>query len=186
MSENPYEAGVEYGSHDTSMPSGARSSVRPWAVTIFGFLNLLFGVLTFIGIATSLSSWRTTVAAFQSGEPSQDFGSTLFMVSFFISLVSGGLLLTSGVGLLRMREYGRRYAIIFAWLAISSRLLIIFLQFVFFYGELSSRLPASQRMGVTVFVVLIGLASKLTYPVLLLIFMNTVSVRAALSSHAPT
>lgn len=155
---------------------------RPTSVTVFGIINIAFAVLGLLSFALML-----TVLSY--GEMEIDFAadsgalSAWTTVTQWLGFIANFALLASGIGLLRMRPWGRHLAIIYAGYAIIAALISTALTVSMF----GSQIPgvggsgAEERfvMAMTIIGGLFGLGISLLHPGLLWYFMTRPNVVAA-------
>jgi hypothetical protein len=161
---------------------------RPTSVTVFGVLNLVFGGFGLLRAFVSLAVMLSTTAQFAEtgtvywGRPG-GFPGLAGMLMLLLYLVGGVMEVSSGVGLLRMRRWGRSLAIgysgvVFVRLAITA---------VFTYYFVLR--PMTERLGVqhddedfrlaAVIGAAVGAGVSAIYPSLLWYFMTRRNVYIA-------
>jgi hypothetical protein len=86
----------------------------PASIRVFGILYLVFGGMGMLCAPFSLLGMAPIAAMFGDNP----FAITFFTASTLLSIVSSGVMLGAGVGLVRQREWGRRLAVVYAWVAI--------------------------------------------------------------------
>lgn len=161
---------------------------RPASVTVFGILNILFGILGVFGtLATLLAQAALNT---DTGQRNPLWSNQPVMEAWMhISLVLGSIftvvLIIAGIGLLRLRPWGRRCSIIYAAYAILSSALgtVFMLMFVLLpmWDQMGAGQSPAQRAGLLggMFGGLIGGLIGCIYPALLWYFMCRPHVRAA-------
>jgi hypothetical protein len=146
---------------------------KPTSVTVFGVLNIVFG-----GFGLLFSS-LATFGLVTAGDTSK-MASAYKIFLLFMNVVGFGFsiwLLTLGVGLLGMRGWARRGSVLYGWLGILLSIIetaVNILALVLNWVTVPEGGQAEYIVGLC-----IGLAGGLIYPVLLLIFMQTVRVKQA-------
>lgn len=163
---------------------------RPTSVTVFGILNIVFGILGLIctpfGLLV-LAIPKEQMAKMQPPGAPENLAMNFMMenqtyrtglvVLAIIGVLLGIILLTSGIGLLKMKSWGRLLSIYYAIAAI----VMVFASVTFTYfayivplGELIEKAnnPANNGAIASAYLGLGGSILNFTYPILLLIFMN--------------
>jgi len=158
---------------------------RPTSITVFGILNIVFGVLGFCGLFMSLSMFAVEddgsnpmIPLMQESPLYQGF----MYVSIPLGLLATVALLAGGIAMLNNKAWGRTLSIIYGWYAIIAGLVGAIVNAVVLLPpalEQSSGQMSAEEAGLIGGAIggtcggLIGLI----YPVLLLIFMNRRSVK---------
>lgn len=152
--------------------------MRPNAVAVLGTLNLVFGTLGILG--TMFLGGILDAVMTMTLHPSQ------FQVYARIDRIAGFfaafVLILAGVGLLKMRPWGRYLSIVYAGFAILSVIANTIALFMFV------PLPLLDNASLSIIgaVVLSGAAIGLLYPLLLIVLLQRRSVvEAFASSRAP-
>jgi len=163
---------------------------RPTAVTVFGILNIIFGVLwvfgtfgvlwvfnTLVPLMTSRTPYNAMTSILEDLSPYRTVATALIPVGFLVAV----LLIVAGIGLLRLRPWARALSIGYAVCAIIAAVLgavVHVLVIGRMMGEVVASVadsPASDVIVVTGSVVAVMSAAVglivLVYAVLLLIFM---------------
>ena len=169
---------------------------RPTSVTVFGILNLVFGAMGLCGVLWSLAMLYGPIAEqvakdnpvlreMQANRAFSVYSYVATALGFVFTLV----LLAAGVGLLRMRPWGRTASIVYGVYGIFSASAGTLFTFLFVLEpmlEKNQELPAAERAGVIGGVVggVFGACFGLVYPVLLLVFMFRGNVVAAFAAAA--
>ncbi|GAB5406646.1 MAG: hypothetical protein Aurels2KO_48770 [Aureliella sp.] len=184
---NPFEVTSDDPSA-TTLPPGT----RPPSATVFGILNLVWGIL---GICSTVASIGFIAAA-----ANPDFGMTeapgmeqfadasyraFLTVVNILSLALAVLLIASGIGLLKFRPWGRSTAIWYAALTILVLIGTTAGTFVLLLLPSLTNAATPEEQMQAYFGIgggLVGALFGLIYPVLLLIFMNRQSFKAAINA----
>jgi hypothetical protein len=170
---------------------------RPTAVTVFGILNIVFGIMgitcTPIGLLMSSVSQGLLEGipeAQQMQNPFQEMMSdpaftTYTYVSTALGMAASAALLAAGIGLLKLRPWGRYISIgyaIYSWLSV---ILGGIISYYFVYAPMMERMAeeggpqTAPFMGSMVGGMLGGFCFGLVYPTILFIFMFLPAVKAA-------
>lgn len=171
---------------------------RPTSVTVLGILNILFGVFGILGSIYSLVSFGTQNLGAATGNPVFDIMAkspalaTWTRVSTVLGIFAAIAEMISGVGMLQLREWGRK-------LAVGVALYLILLTVIGFFANLLLLIrPLLDAAGATndpamkagayagAFAGFFGGCSGLIYPAILLFFMTRPEVAAAFMPPAPT
>jgi hypothetical protein len=149
---------------------------KPTAVTVFGVLNIIFGCYNLYQLS---DSYQMAIGALSNSGP----GTRLALILLLLTVPKACLyiwLVIVGFGLLSMKKWARRGSAICAWIMI----LLTAIDLCMPYGPVAikwSSFPENMRSRI-VFIILLGLIKKLTYPILLLIFMQSAKVKQAFSA----
>jgi len=166
---------------------------RPASVTTFGILNIVFAVFGVIGLLGTIALFSM---AGTSSNPvvrimreSPGYAAWL-KLTIPLGLLTIGVLLAAGIGLLRLENWGRRLSIGYAIYAIVFSILGLVMNVVFVFGPLledASRKQGPEAAGAIGGAVggSIGGCFGLIYPVLLLVFMTRPNVVAAFLPASP-
>ena len=162
---------------------------RPTSVTVFGVLNIVFGALGFVAItfsaitlmAVSAGSTNNPVLEVMRNSP----GYALWMkMTIPLGVLASGVSIAAGIGLLKLKSWGRSLSIGYGIYSIVAGVLGVMLSFVFVMQPLIQQ--ASQKSGPEAAALIggaiggtIGGCFGMIYPVLLLIFMFHPKVVAA-------
>lgn len=177
---NPFEVSDAAESATNTLPPGT----RPPSATVFGILNLAFGVfgvcgsIFTIGLLVALSIPDFSAELLQADGMEQFQNATyraVLMGQTVVGIVLIGILIGSGIGLLKFQPWGRTLA---NWYAIPQIFMVVVgsvasLMFVVLPAFERADSPADE-MGAYFGMVggVFGALFGLLYPVLLLIFMN--------------
>jgi hypothetical protein len=187
---------------------------KPTAVTVIAILQLVFGGLGLFGAVVNLSGAPQQLAAVSQqnlppnqraptqAELEQEIGKyvphyhLVLQTSLALSGVLCLLMIGSGVGLLRLRPWGRSLAITYAVLSIAVSIASIVYQCAVvlpgmagFSQEMANspnpmwRMMAASMSSFAVFGAVLG-AAFMIYPIIVLIIMLQPSVRAAFRGEA--
>ena len=161
---------------------------RPASVTVFGVLNIVFGALGFFAVIFTvitfmvpLSSTNSPVVEIMRNSP----GYAIWMkLAIPLGFLAAGVSIAAGVGLLKLKSWGRTLSIGYAIYSIVACLLGAVLNYIFIMQPLMER--ASQESGPEAAALIggaiggtFGSCFGMIYPVLLLIFMLRLNVVAA-------
>ncbi len=157
--------------------------LRPTSVTVFGVLNLIFG---FFGILST----GFLAAVLISGSPviNANTGGALvdwwMRINTGLAIVFSLVLFVSGIGLLRMRPWGRKFSIGYSVYAIVSTVVGVIVQFSLMIVPI---MDAQRGGNLTAFAMLVpsvvGSCIGLIYPILLWFFMTRPHVIAAFQGN---
>jgi hypothetical protein len=159
---------------------------RPMTLTVFGILNIAFGALGVL--CTPFSLFGLLIRPDARNPLAQVIQDNLFyrywmIGSVVMGVIASAVLLTAGIGLLRMQNWGRLVSLGYAVYAIVAGLagivvtLVVLLPALKPQGNSDPAAMAGMIGGVAGG--LIGGCVALVYPILLLIFLNRPKVRAA-------
>lgn len=157
---------------------------RPTSITVFGVLNLVFGVLGLCGVGFSLVSLGMVAPG---TNPVYDLmrASPILLYWTYASSVLGAiftvLLIASGIGLLMDKGWGRLLGLAYAGFTILFGLLGLVMNALFLFPGLMELVDSSspEVMGGAIGGMVGGLAGGcvgLLYPVVLIVFMTRKAV----------
>jgi hypothetical protein len=171
---------------------------RPTAVTVFGILNIIFGVLgltcTPVGLLMSTFTGSMMEDMPETAQMQQapwlemmnnPAMKTYTYVSTALGMVAAALLLAAGIGLLKLRPWARMVSIGYAVYAILSVIVGGIFSYYFVYAPMFENMSseggpeAAGFYGGMIGGMFGGFCFSLIYPVLLLIFMFLPGVKAA-------
>ncbi|MGN6135426.1 MAG: hypothetical protein ACTHOU_13075 [Aureliella sp.] len=178
-SPNPYQA----ASPTFSLPSGT----KPAAITVFGILNIVFGIMGLCGVLGFAIQTMVLENQGQIDNPILEMTNTPIYFGFTVVQTGLGflasiILLTSGIGLLNGKPYGRTLAIIWAIFQLIASVVGIVFTAIFLMMPLMERAETMadgpEKMGLIfggIGATAGGLCGMI-YPIVLLIFMMRASV----------
>jgi hypothetical protein len=173
---------------------------RPTAVTVFGFLNIAFGILGVVCTPASLASSLLTQPLLENIPESQRFPNpvgemmsdpafmTYMYVSVALGMVVSAVLLVSGLGLLKLRPWARYFSLGYAVYAWVSVIIGTIISYYLAFGpmlekasEMTGPESAAYKGGMIggAFGTVFGMCFGLVYPTVLFIFMLLPDVKAA-------
>lgn len=169
---------------------------RPTVVTVFGVLNLVFGGLGLLCVPLSALSMLAMPGLQQMNanmgipNPGLDMLESpayrLSMIIYLTVTLAGAIaLVVGGIGLLKLRPWGRSLSIIYGALKIVAVPIVNVVNYVTITQPMFEQMPA-QTMPFASFAsatsavgAVVGCCFQMIYPVVLLIFMLLPSVKAA-------
>ena len=182
--QNPFD---DSDSQNAPASTNARPSERPTSVTVFGILNIVFGILGVCGTAFGLVSIFAQEALQPPGAPvnpvqeamNASDGYQAFLIgASAVGMVATIALIISGAGLLNGKLYGRTLSIWYAIYGIISVIVGLIANIVFVFGPVFEQLDqmpdGPEKIGATagLYGGVFGSCIGMIYPVLLLIFMK--------------
>ena len=178
--ENPYDSSqLDADAHRSAQRS-------PRSITVFGVLNLLFGMLGIFGgmmffiMLGADGAGEIPNPAFEAMKSSPVFKAWTWF-STIGGLVAAVVLVISGIALLMKRDVGRRLAIYYAYYALIVAVIGVVLGAIYVYGPLFAKMGDAPAAAITVLVsAVLGTALSLLYPALILYFMHKPAVIRAL------
>ncbi len=148
------------------------ASPRPVSVTVFGILNIVFGSLVLLCAPFSL----LTMSAMPGLMSPTPVARAWLIVGQVIGLLGAAVLLSTDIGLLKLRSWARRWAVGYAWFAIAWDILAVGVNAVLMagnaFGYSSEAIPGAIGG-------MIGGLVGLAYPILTVIFLRKPRVRTA-------
>lgn len=179
---SPYQSPLTPQQQPQAKP--ASPGDRPASVTVFGILNLVFAGLGLCGSCFFVFSfWGMKAIPNQQPNPvfelmRENQAYYMFtMVSMALGFVATIVLGLAGIGLLKMRPWGRQLSIIYAVYAIISSIVGTIANWVWVFGPLMEQADGAgagpEQMGALGGAIIgtVGGCIGLIYPILLLIFM---------------
>lgn len=173
---------------------------RPVIISVFGILNLSFGVLGILGALGGLA----VILAQRQGQGANpiveaarrypEYGLQLRLLQI-TGLVLACALIAAGIGLLQLKLWGRALSIACALLKIAFAVIASYVNAVYLLPLVQDVLlqhPAGEALSPDEIGVIVGASAGVLgsgggviYPLLLLIFMLLPRVKFALQPHAP-
>ena len=166
---------------------------RPVSTLVLGILNLVFGAMGLLGIAMTMAMVFIPQPKSPSPNPNpfmgliqENEGYALFMkISVPLGLVASVVLILAGVGLLRLRSWGRHLSIGYAIYAIIAAIVGAAANCYFLMPlvQKALRMPGGpEQMGLIGGVIggMVGGCVGVLYPAILLFFMFRPNVVAAM------
>ncbi|HEY0455073.1 MAG TPA: hypothetical protein VGE41_01765 [Verrucomicrobiae bacterium] len=161
---------------------------RPTSATVFGVLNIIFAGFGLIGLLGTL--FLFTAAAPNINNPvvklihENPTYAAFMKISIPLGIISSAVLLASGIGLLRLKNWARKLSIGYAIYALVFGLIGVAVNFLFLFRPLIEQ--ASQHPGPETSTAIGGAVAGtfggcigLIYPILLIIFMTRPKLVAA-------
>jgi len=173
------------------MPMPAYPVAKPTAATVFGILNIIFGVLGLCGLIFSAAilfvpnDMQANNYVFEIMQESAGYR-TFLLVSSVIGVIFTIILIVSGIGLLAVKPYGRTLAIAYGVYAIIGGIAGAIGNYIFLIQPLMDQAASSpQQTGAIggAFGGMIGGCIGLIYPIVLLIFMFNRKFIAAMEQY---
>jgi len=148
----------------------------PGSIKVFGILNIVFGSMGILCTPISIG-----VLMFSA----QRIGYNAFMTKWFIAsgiigVIGAGVLLASGIGLLKHRPWSRKLAVYYALFACALTILNTLVTFTNLPS--GGPQPETQKIGALVSAAF-GLAIGLTYNFLLIFFLSKSAVKETLGER---
>lgn len=188
MDQNPYLAPAVPASAPPDMPQP-----RPASLTVFGILNIIFGVIGLCGTAGGVLPFVMDLPS-DPGVPNPMLDliksnagyRTFLMVSLALGAIIAVLVLAAGIGLLLSKAWGRTLSIVYGWYTIVAAIVGMVVNWYVMQPLLAKMQEAGGpgQLAVTAGLVggLIGAGLGMIYPILLLVFMNRPAIRAAVGA----
>ena len=163
---------------------------RPFPVSIFGMLNIVFGIYALYSIFATLSTLAIT------GESKNEIIKIIHDVPAYatwvkctipLGLLSFALLLVSGVGLLRLGEWARKLSIAYGVYAILFVIAVAITDSIYVLPRAFRETLNPDRVGpvpIAIMAIMEGLFGMI-YPVALIVFMKRKEIVAAFRPPAP-
>ncbi|HXS69755.1 MAG TPA: DUF4339 domain-containing protein [Candidatus Polarisedimenticolia bacterium] len=153
---------------------GVAPAKPPGTIKVFGILNIVFG-----GLALLCSPFSFVAIAMSS----KQMGYSSFMMnwiifSVIITIIGGAILLASGVGLLKMKEWARKLAVYYAVFACIMPIISALVTFT--HPVAAGPNPEFQKMAQSIGAV-VGIVIAWTYNGLLIYFLTKPAVKEALA-----
>jgi hypothetical protein len=150
----------------------------PLSIRVFGILNIVFGSLGLLCLPLTAG----IMVALLLGKTQEAYGTLhngWLVFSLVLGAFSAGALLLSGIGLCRLREWGRKLALVCAGVDIAQALVSFAINLMTSPLLLKHHLDCSKywlSFSLFAVVLVVGLA----YPAALLVFLRRPAARAAL------
>lgn len=172
---NPYQS--------VTVPSAEPQTVKPVSMTVFGILNLVFGLMGLCGVAFASAQWALMSTGQMATNPiweqmnSQATYAGLRIVLLGVGFIFTIVLVVAGVGLLNGKPYGRTLSMAYGIYGIIASVVEFVVNAIFLTGPLieqADTMPEGpERIGIIVGAVSVTVGSlcSLAYPIILLIFM---------------
>ena len=165
----------------------------PKSLRVLAILNLVFGGF---GIFGAISSYAITHAPIMANNPAvkvmndQPGYAKWMLISIPLSLIGALMLLTSGIGLLKAREWARKLAIGYGIYAIIFTIITTTMSYRFVLApmfEQSRTAQGAEAAGAIGAAIggIIGSCFSLVYPIILLIFMTRPRIISACTGTPP-
>ncbi len=180
---NPYAANVNQSAFPVTVAQ------KPPSITVFGILNLVFGIWGIFGIIMSAIQIFVMTNTEPTGNPIVDMMHDGSLFSLFtraamiFQVVLVALLIISGIGLLGGKSYGRMTAIYYAILAIvlslANTVVIVITFFSKVIGQSDGGNMTPEQAGLTAGLSVMAISGicGCLYPIILLIFMMRRNVK---------
>ena len=188
--KNPYTPPVTPGQ---AQPTPAGPTTKPVSATVFGILNILFGVLGVCGIGFSVAVFfmpqnpqfpNPALEAMQGDGPYSLF----LKVAIGIGSIFVVVLILSGVGLLKGRMWGRTLAIVYSVYAIISAVVGGVVNYFLLWGPMlqdaGPAAPGPENAAAIGGAIggIGGTCVGMIFPIVLLIFMLRPKFKSALEA----
>jgi hypothetical protein len=167
---------------------------RPTVATVFGILNIVFAALGIFGVLASVMLFMAVGASSNNPVIQLIHDSPAYAawmkISIVLGLLTAGVLLAAGIGLLMLKPWARMVSIVYAIYAIVMVGIGGAVNYVFLIQPLMQQ--AQQKQGPEAAGAIggaiggmFGSCFGLIYPILLLIFMMRANVVAAFRGMPP-
>jgi len=188
VDQNPYLS----PSAPPAVPDAA-SAGRPASLTVFGILNILFGVLGICGTAGGVLPFVMEMPSDPAiPNPMLDLIKsnatyrTFLIVSLVLGAIVAALVLAGGIGLLLSKAWGRTLSIVYGWYSIVAAIVGMGVNWYVMQPLLAKMQEGGGpgQVAVTAGIVggLIGGCVGMIYPIVLLVFMNRPAIRHAVGA----
>ena len=166
---------------------------RPTLVTVFGILNMVFGVLGVLGMVGTLVMFAFMESsdnpAIKAMKENANYAAWL-KLNIPLGLLACAVLIVAGIGLLKLKNWARKLSIGYAVYAIVFGIVGIVVNYLFLIRpmlENAARQRGPEAFGSTVGAISgsVGGLFGLIYPVFLLVMMTRPNIVAAFRPVAP-
>ncbi|MCA9066365.1 MAG: hypothetical protein KDA96_25030 [Planctomycetaceae bacterium] len=187
QSGNPYQNGA--AGPQAGFSGGPPVNQRPTSMTVFGILNIVFSVMGICGATIGIISMFMMQQGQQFGPPNPAIDIMLNspayrvfnIISQIVGLLTAFILLTSGIGLLKGRSFGRTLANVYAVIAIVGGIagtIASYFILVVPMMQQANQGPEQQAAAIGGAIGgLVGGCVGMIYPILVLVFMNRATVK---------
>ncbi len=170
---------------------------RPTAVTVFGVLNLVFGGFGLLCVPLQTLSTLAMMPGLQ--QMNENMGMEypmldvldspmyrMVMIAYLVMTLAGAIaLVAGGIGLLKLRPWGRTLSILYGGFKVVAVPIVAVVNYVAITRPMLEQMPtqampfASFTSATSTISAVLGCCFQMAYPIILLIFMFTRSVRGA-------
>ena len=156
-----------------AVPASAIPAGRPASLTVFGILNIIFGTFGIIctPVGLVMANVFSEVAQYTTAYQAWMVASGIF------GFICAAVLLASGIGLLKGRNWARTGSIAYGWCTIAFSIVGIAVNVVMINGGMLGG-TTEEMLGSYVGTIAGGIGG-LIYPILLIIFMTRPGIIAA-------
>ncbi len=176
MSEwRPASEIVELGGHLPPVSSAEElmppSIIRPKPVTVFGILNIIFGILGLLctPLAIAVTFLPNQPEGLQLGPAMKAYGIVGHIIGFAVSI----LLLAAGIGLLHLKRWARKASYGYGWFALVWALVGLAVNVIVYSSMLPKASPETMPAVVGGLVGgMCGGIVGLVYPIFLIVYMK--------------
>ncbi len=165
---------------------------RPRTATAFGVLNIVFAGLGLIGVISSVAMFASSAASDNPVIKIMQENPTFMLwnkIWIPLGLLTIGVLLAAGIGLLRLKPWARKLSVFYAIWAIGTGLAGMVVSYLFLVRPMVEE--ASRKSGAESAAAIGGAVGAvfggcigMVYPILLLIFMTRPKLIAAFHPSA--
>jgi hypothetical protein len=160
---------------------------RPAAVSFFGFLNIVFAVFAIFGALGALGDLALQGVPDDGKNPIVALMKNPAYVTWVkttipMNLLYCALFFFSGIGLLRLAEWGRKLSIACGVYGILLNVGVAATNFNFSQHASSNNIPAHGSPTADLVIAMMGAVFGLIYPVVLIVYMRRPEITAAFRS----